>query len=66
MRENGSVIQGLYAAGGVTEGFTSTGGAAYMSGDGLLQAFVFGRIAGKTLLQKQKVTLLLQHELILM
>lgn len=47
MREDGSVIQGLYAAGGVTEGFTSTGGAAYMSGDGLLQAFVFGRIAGK-------------------
>ena len=47
LRENGSVIQGLYAAGGVTEGFTSTGGAAYMSGDGLLQAFVFGRIAGK-------------------
>ena len=47
LREDGSVIQGLYAAGGVTEGFTSTGGAAYMSGDGLLQAFVFGRIAGK-------------------
>lgn len=47
LREDGSVIQGLYAAGGVTEGFASTGGAAYMSGDGLLQAFVFGRIAGK-------------------
>ena len=47
LREDGSVIQGLYAAGGVTEGFTSAGGAAYMSGDGLLQALIFGRIAGK-------------------
>ena len=47
LREDGTVIQGLYAAGGVTEGFASTGGAAYMSGDGLLQAFVFGRIAGE-------------------
>lgn len=47
LREDGSVIQGLYAAGGVTEGFASTGGAAYMSGDGLLQAFVYGRVAGK-------------------
>ena len=47
LREDGSVIQGLYAAGGVTEGFASAGGAAYMSGDGLLQALVYGRIAGK-------------------
>lgn len=47
LREDGTVIQGLYAAGGVTEGFASTGGAGYMSGDGLLQAFVFGRIAGE-------------------
>ncbi len=47
LKEDGSVIKGLYAAGGVTEGFASTGGAAYMSGDGLLQALVFGKIAGK-------------------
>lgn len=43
---NGAVIDGLYAAGGVTEGFSSSGGPAYMSGNGLLQAFVFGEIAG--------------------
>ena len=54
LREDGSVIQGLYAAGGVTEGFASTGGAAYMSGDGLLQAFAFGRIAGKNAATEEK------------
>ncbi len=47
LREDGSVIQGLYAAGGVMEGFSSRGGAAYMSGNGLLQALVFGKIAGE-------------------
>ncbi len=41
------IIKGLYAAGGVTEGFSSAGGAAYMSGNGLLQAIIFGRIAGQ-------------------
>lgn len=40
------VIPNLYAAGGVTEGFSSDGNASYMAGNGLLQAFVFGRIAG--------------------
>jgi fumarate reductase flavoprotein subunit len=40
------VIPNLYAGGGVTEGFSSDGSADYMSGNGLLQAFVFGRIAG--------------------
>ena len=43
---NGEVIENLYAAGGVTEGFSSSGGPAYMSGNGLLQAFVFGELAG--------------------
>ena len=46
LREDGSVIQGLYAAGGCTEGFSSGDGAAYMSGNGLLQAMIFGKIAG--------------------
>ncbi len=40
------IIPNLYAGGGVTEGFSSDGGANYMSGNGLLQAFVYGRIAG--------------------
>lgn len=46
LRTDGSVIQGLYAAGGCTEGFSSGDGAAYMSGNGLLQAMIFGKIAG--------------------
>ena len=46
LREDGTVIQGLYAAGGCTEGFSSGDGAAYMSGNGLLQALIFGKIAG--------------------
>ncbi|RCW50754.1 MULTISPECIES: flavocytochrome c [unclassified Halanaerobium] len=47
LKTDGEVIKGLYAAGGVTEGFSSSGGPAYMSGNGLLQAFVFGKIAGE-------------------
>lgn len=47
LKEDGSLIHGLYAAGGVMEGFSSTGGAAYMSGNGLLQAIIFGKIAGE-------------------
>jgi len=47
LREDGSLIKGLYAAGGVMEGFSDTAGPGYMSGNGLLQAFVFGRAAGK-------------------
>ncbi len=45
-KENGEKIANLYAAGGVTEGFSGAGGPNYMSGNGLLQAFVFGRRAG--------------------
>ncbi|MEF9972559.1 MAG: flavocytochrome c [Clostridia bacterium] len=48
LREDGTPIKGLLAAGGVTEGFSSKGGAAYMSGNGLLQALIFGKIAGET------------------
>ncbi len=47
LRADGTLIKGLYAAGGCTEGFSSRGGAAYMSGNGLIQALVFGRIAGE-------------------
>lgn len=47
LTEDNEVIQGLYAAGGVTEGFSTRAGADYMSGNGLLQALVFGRIAGE-------------------
>lgn len=46
LRADGSLIDGLYAAGGCMEGFSSAGGAAYMSGNGLIQALVYGKIAG--------------------
>lgn len=47
LKADGTLIRGLYAAGGVMEGFSDTAGPGYMSGNGLLQAFVFGRLAGK-------------------
>ena len=47
LKSNGELIKGLYAAGGVMEGFSDTAGPGYMSGNGLLQAFVFGRLAGE-------------------
>lgn len=47
LKEDGTLIRGLYAAGGVMEGFSDTAGPGYMSGNGLLQAFVFGRLAGE-------------------
>lgn len=47
LKEDGTLIKGLYAAGGVMEGFSDTAGPGYMSGNGLLQAFVFGRLAGE-------------------
>jgi fumarate reductase flavoprotein subunit len=43
LRANGSLIEGLFAAGEVTGGFH---GAAYMTGSALGKAVVFGRIAG--------------------
>ncbi len=46
LKEDGTVIPGLYAAGGCTEGFSSGDGAAYMSGNGLLQCLIYGKIAG--------------------
>jgi fumarate reductase flavoprotein subunit len=48
LKEDGKVIPHLFAGGGVTEGFSSNGDANYMAGNGLLQAFVFGRIAGQS------------------
>lgn len=47
LKEDGTPIAGLYAGGGVTEGFSTSGGAGYMAGNGLLQAFVYGHIAGE-------------------
>lgn len=46
LRPDGTIIKGLFAAGGCTEGYSSRGGAAYMSGNGLIQALVYGKLAG--------------------
>lgn len=48
LKEDGTPVEHLFAGGGVTEGFSSNGDANYMAGNGLLQAFVFGRIAGQS------------------
>jgi len=56
LRTDKSLIKGLYAAGGCIEGFSSRGGAAYMSGNGLIQALVFGRIAGAAAATESKDT----------
>ena len=47
LKEDGTLIPGLYAGGGCSEGFSCGAGAGYMSGNGLLQALIFGKIAGK-------------------
>lgn len=59
LRPDKSLIKGLYAAGGCTEGFSSRGGAAYMSGNGLIQALVFGKIAGELAATEDKEEALL-------
>lgn len=47
LHQNGNVIPGLYAGGGVTTGLSGAAGAAgYSSGNGLLSALGLGRIAG--------------------
>ncbi len=56
LRPDKTLIKGLYAAGGCTEGFSSRGGAAYMSGNGLVQALVFGKIAGAAAATEDKET----------
>ncbi len=48
LKADGTAIPHLFAGGGVTEGFSSNGDSNYMAGNGLLQAFVFGRIAGQS------------------
>ncbi|GAA1941757.1 FAD-dependent oxidoreductase [Nocardioides hwasunensis] len=47
LRADGSVVEGLYAGGGVAAGISGrSGGAGYSSGNGLLTALGLGRLAG--------------------
>jgi fumarate reductase flavoprotein subunit len=47
LRPDGSPIAGLYAAGGTATGISGSGPDGYMSGNGLIQAFATGLIAGE-------------------
>jgi fumarate reductase flavoprotein subunit len=46
LREDGSVVGNLYAGGGTAAGVSGHGPAGYLSGNGLLTAFVYGYLAG--------------------
>ncbi len=47
IRPDDTLVAGLYAAGGCTEGYSCRAGSVYSSGNGLIQALLFGMIAGK-------------------
>jgi succinate dehydrogenase/fumarate reductase flavoprotein subunit len=49
-RTDGSVIEGLLAAGGTVTGISGHGAAGYSSGNGLAQAFALGMIAAETII----------------
>jgi Succinate dehydrogenase/fumarate reductase, flavoprotein subunit len=46
LREDGTPIPGLYAGGGVASGISGHGPGGYLSGNGLLTALGYGRLAG--------------------
>jgi fumarate reductase flavoprotein subunit len=47
LREDGSAVEGLYAAGGAAAGLAGRGGEGYLPGNGLAQSFALGLIAGE-------------------
>jgi fumarate reductase flavoprotein subunit len=48
LRQDGTVIPNLYAAGGAACGVSGTSAAGYLSGNGLLAAVALGRVAGRS------------------
>ncbi len=46
-REDGTLLPNLFAAGGAAAGVSGSSAAGYLSGNGLLTATVFGRLAGQ-------------------
>jgi fumarate reductase flavoprotein subunit len=48
LRQNGRPFPNLFAAGGAAVGVSGTQASGYLSGNGLLTATVFGRIAGQS------------------
>lgn len=47
LKNDGSVIPNLYAGGGTAAGISGSGAAGYLSGNGLLSAFGWGKVAGE-------------------
>lgn len=47
LRPDGSAIEGLFVTGGTAAGISGVDDAGYMSGNGLIQAFVTGLVAGE-------------------
>ncbi|MCZ6891621.1 MAG: FAD-dependent oxidoreductase [Chloroflexi bacterium] len=47
LRSNGDVVPNLYAGGGTAVGISGSGPAGYLSGNGLLTALGWGKIAGE-------------------
>ena len=56
VRPDDTLIPGLYAAGGCTEGFSCRAGSVYSSGNGLIQALLFGMIAGRNAATEDRTT----------
>lgn len=52
IHQNGSIIKNLYAIGGSAAGISGNGAYGYMSGNGLLAAFGFGKIAALHIIQQ--------------
>ena len=48
LRQKGPAFLNLFAAGGAAVGVSGTQASGYLSGNGLLTAMAFGRIAGQS------------------
>jgi len=53
LREDGSVVEHLYAGGGAAAGISGHGPGGYLSGNGLTTALGYGRLAGKHLAEER-------------
>jgi fumarate reductase flavoprotein subunit len=58
LRRDGTTFPNLFAAGGAAAGVSGSTAAGYLSGNGLLTATVFGRIAGQRAGSQSRPTLL--------
>ncbi len=54
VRTDGSIIDGLYAAGGAAASISGVGGAGYLPGNGLAQSFALALLAGQHAASRRK------------